>query len=142
MTIAEIDRRSSIVGTLHSPAFLLFSGYKSVPQHLDNRIPSITGTFLSRQAPVGGPANQNCGGKDHNDTPAASRVRGGDRAGVVSSKTPAESVNGCANTLPVMFPVSGVRAANVAHLLNYLLLPFRANRGQQEPKRLLPIILL
>ena len=62
--------------------------------HLDNRIPSITGTFLSRQAPVGGLANQNCGGKDHNDTPAASRVRGGDRAGVVSSKTPAESVNG------------------------------------------------
>lgn len=61
---------------------------------------------------------------------------------VVSSKTPAESVNGCANTLPVMFPVSGVRAANVAHLLNYLLLPFRANRGQQEPKRLLSIILL
>jgi len=55
---------------------------------------------------------------------------------------PAESVNGCANTLPVMFPVSGVRAANVAHLLNYLLLPFRANRGQQDPKRLLPIILL
>ena len=53
-----------------------------------------------------------------------------------------ESVNGCANTLPVMFPVSGVRAANVAHLLNYLLLPFRANRGQQEPKHLLPIILL
>ena len=48
----------------------------------------------------------------------------------------------CANTLPVMFPVSGVRAANVAHLLNYLLLPFRANRGQQDPKRLLPIILL
>lgn len=79
---------------------------------------------------MGGPANRNCGGKDHNDTPAASRVRGGDRAGVVSSKTPAESVNGCANTLPVMFPVSGVRAANVAHLLNYLLLPFRANRGQ------------
>ena len=76
------------------------------------------------------------------ETPAASRVRGGDRAGVVSSKTPAESVNGCANTLPVMFPVSGVRAANVAHLLNYLLLPFRANRGQQEPKHLLPIILL
>ena len=67
---------------------------------------------------------------------------GGDRARVVSSKTPAESVNGCANTLPVMFPVSGVRAANVAHLLNYLLLPFRANRGQQDPKRLLPIILL
>lgn len=91
---------------------------------------------------MGGLANRNCGGKDHNDTPAASRVRGGDRAGVVSSKTPAESVNGCANTLPVMFPVSGVRAANVAHLLNYLLLPFRANRGQQDPKRLLPIILL
>ena len=91
---------------------------------------------------MGGLANQNCGGKDHNDTPAASRVRGGDRAGVVSSKTPAESVNGCANTLPVVFPVSGVRAANVAHLLNYLLLPFRANRGQQEPKHLLPIILL
>ena len=113
-----------------------------ITQHLDNRISSITGTFLSRQAPVGGLANQNCGGKDHNDTPAASSVRGGDRAGVVSSKTPAESVNGCANTLPVMFPVSGVRAANVAHLLNYLLLPFRANRGQQDPKRLLPIILL
>ena len=111
-------------------------------KHLDNRIPSITGTLLSRQAPVGGPANRNCGGKDHNDTPAASRVRGGDRAGVVSSKTPAESVNGCANTLPVVFPVSGVRAANVAHLLNYLLLPFRANRGQQDPKRLLSIILL
>lgn len=111
-----------------------------ITQHLDNRIPSITGTFLSRQAPVGGLANQNCGGKDHNDTPAASSVRGGDRAGVVSSKTPAESVNGCANTLPVVFPVSGVRAANVAHLLNYLLLPFRANRGQQDPKRLLPII--
>ena len=89
---------------------------------------------------MGGLANQNCGGKDHNDTPAASSVRGGDRAGVVSSKTPAESVNGCANTLPVMFPVSGVRAANVAHLLNYLFLPFRANRGQQDPKRLLPII--
>ena len=33
-------------------------------------------------------------------------------------------------------------ADNVAHLLNYLLLPFRANRGQQDPKRLLPIILL
>ena len=49
---------------------------------------------------------------------------------------------GCANTLPVMFPVSGVRAANVAQFLNYLLLPFRANRGQQDPKRLLPIILL
>lgn len=46
-----------------------------------------------------------------------------------------------ASGLPVVFPVSGVRAANVAHLLNYLLLPFRANRGQQEPKRLLPIIL-
>ena len=113
-----------------------------IAQHLDNRIPSITGTFLFRQAPVGGLANQNCGRKGYNDTPAASRVRGGDRAGVVSSKTPAESVNGCANTLPVMFPVSGVRAANVAHLLNYLLLPFRANRGQQEPKRLLSIILL
>ena len=26
-------------------------------------IPSITGTFLSRQTPVGGPANQNCGGE-------------------------------------------------------------------------------
>ena len=51
-------------------------------------------------------------------------------------------MNECANTLPVVFPVSGVRAANVAHLLNYLLLPFRANRGQQDPKRLLPIILL
>ena len=62
--------------------------------HLDNRILSITGTFLSRQAPVGGLANQNCDGKDHNDTPAASSVRGGDRAGVVSSKTSAESVNG------------------------------------------------
>ena len=83
-----------------------------------------------------------CQGKGYNDTPAASRVRGGDRAGVVSSKTPAESVNGCANTLPVVFPVSGVRAANVAQFLNYLLLPFRANRGQQDPKRLLPIILL
>ena len=47
-----------------------------------------------------------------------------------------------ARGLPVVFPVSGVRAANMAHLLNYLLLPFRANRGQQEPKRLLPIILL
>ena len=47
-----------------------------------------------------------------------------------------------ASGLPVVFPVSGVRAANVAHLLNYLLLPFRANRGQQDPKRLLPIILL
>ena len=91
---------------------------------------------------MGGPANRNCGGKDHNDTPAASSVRGGDRAGVVSSKTPAESVNGCANTLPVVFPVSGVRAANVAQFLNYLLLPFRANRGQQDPKRLLSIILL
>ena len=91
---------------------------------------------------MGGLANRNCGGKDHNDTPAASSVRGGDRAGVVSSKTPVESVNECANALPVMFPVSGVRAANVAHLLNYLLLPFRANRGQQEPKRLLSIILL
>ena len=113
-----------------------------ITQHLDNRIPSITGTFLSRQAPVGGLANQNCGGKDHNDTPAASSVRGGDRARVVSSKTPAESVNGCANTLPVVFPVSGVRAANVAQFLNYLLLPFRANRGQQEPKHLLSIILL
>ena len=113
-----------------------------ITQHLDNRIPSITGTFLSRQARRAGLADYNCGGKDYNDTPAASRVRGGDRAGVVSSKTPAESVNGCANTLPVVFPVSGVRAANVAHLLNYLLLPFRANRGQQEPKRLLPIILL
>ena len=31
---------------------------------------------------------------NHNDTPAASRVRGGDRAGVVSSKIPAESANG------------------------------------------------
>ena len=67
---------------------------------------------------------------------------GGDRAAVGISKIVAESVNGCANTLPVMFPVSGVRAANVAHILNYLLLPFRANRGQQEPKHLLPIILL
>ena len=86
-----------------------------ITQHLDNRISSITGTFLSRQAPVGGLANRNCGGKDHNDTPAASSVRGGDRAGVVSSKTPVESVNGCANALPVMFPVSGVRAANMAH---------------------------
>ena len=113
-----------------------------ITQHLDNRIPSITSTFLSRQAPVGGLANQNCVRKGYNDTPAASRVRGGDRAGVVSSKTPAESVNGCANTLPVVFPVSGVRAANVAQFLNYLLLPFRANRGQQDPKRLLPIILL
>jgi len=47
-----------------------------------------------------------------------------------------------ASGLPVVFPVSGVRAANMAHLLNYLLLPFRANRGQQEPKHLLPIILL
>ena len=37
---------------------------------------------------MGGLANQNCDGKDHNDTPAASSVRGGDRAGVVSSKTP------------------------------------------------------
>ena len=91
---------------------------------------------------MGGLVNQNCGGREYNDTPAASSVRGGDRAGVVSSKTPAESVNGCANPLPVVFPVSGVRAANVAHLLNYLLLPFRANRGQQDPKRLLPIILL
>ena len=113
-----------------------------ITQHLDNRISSITGTFLSRQAPVGGLANRNCGGKDHNDTPAASSVRGGDRATVGISKIVAESVNGCANALPVMFPVSGVRAANVAHLLNYLLLPFRANRGQQEPKRLLSIILL
>ena len=85
-----------------------------ITQHLDNRIPSITGTFLSRQARRAGLADYNCGGKDYNDTPAASRVRGGDRAGVVSSKTPAESVNGCANTLPVMFPVSGVRAANMA----------------------------
>ena len=113
-----------------------------ITQYLENRILCISGTLHSQQAPVGGPANQNCGGKDHNDTPAASSVRGGDRAGVVSSKTPAESVNGCANTLPVVFPVSGGRAANVAHLLNYLLLPFRANRGQQDPKRLLPIILL
>ena len=111
-------------------------------KHLDNRIPSITGTLLSRQAPVGGLANQNCGGKDYNDTPAASGVRGGDRAAVGISKIVAESVNGCANALPVMFPVSGVRAANVAHILNYLLLPFRANRGQQEPKHLLSIILL
>ena len=91
---------------------------------------------------MGGLVNQNCGGREYNDTPAASSVRGGDRAGVVSGKTPVESVNGCANALPVMFPVSGVRAANVAHILNYLLLPFRANRGQQDPKRLLPIILL
>ena len=45
---------------------------------------------------------------------------GGDRAGVVSSKTPAESVNGCANTLPVVFPVSGVRAANVAQLFFFV----------------------
>ena len=82
---------------------------------------------------MGGLVNQNCGGREYNDTPAASSVRGGDRAGVVSSKTPAESVNGCVNTLPVVFPVSGVRAANVAHLLNYLLLPFRANRGQPAP---------
>ena len=86
-----------------------------ITQHLDNRIPSITGTFLSRQAPVGGLANQNCGGKDHNDTPAASSVRGGDRAAVGISKIVAESVNGCANALPVMFPVSGLRAANMAH---------------------------
>ena len=91
---------------------------------------------------MGGPANQNCGGKDRSDTPAASSVRGGDRAAVGISKIVAESVNGCANALPVMFPVSGVRAANVTQLLNYLLLPFRANRGQQDPKRLLPIILL
>ena len=83
---------------------------------------------------MGGPANQNCGGKDHNDTPAASSVRGGDRAAVGISKIVAESVNGCANALPVMFPVSGVRAANVAQFLNYLLLPFRANRGQQDPQ--------
>ena len=47
-----------------------------------------------------------------------------------------------ASGLPVVFPVSGVRAANMAQFLNYLLLPFRANRGQQDPKRLLPIILL
>ena len=87
----------------------------SMQKHLDNRIPSITGTLLSQQAPVGGPANQNCGGKDHNDTPAASSVRGGDRAAVGISKIVAESVNGCANALPVMFPVSGVRAANMAH---------------------------
>ena len=31
---------------------------------------------------------------------------------------------------------------DVAQFLNYLLLPFRANRGQQDPKRLVPIILL
>ena len=74
-------------------------GYRKRPvsyTHLDvykRQIPSITGTFLSRQASVGGLANQNCGGKDHNDAPAASRVRGGDRARVVSSKTPTESVN-------------------------------------------------
>ena len=60
-------------------------------------------------------ANQNCGGKDYNDTPAASSVRGGDRAAVGISKIVAESVNACANALPVMFPVSGVRAANMAH---------------------------
>ena len=113
-----------------------------ITQHLDNRIPSITGTFLFRQTRWAVWQTIRCQGKGHNDTPAASRVRGGDRAGVVSSKTPAESVNGCANTLPVVFPVSGVRAANVAQFLNYLLLPFRANRGQQDPKRLLPIILL
>ena len=84
-----------------------------ITQHLDNRIPSITGTLLSQQAPVGGPANQNCGGKDHNDTPAASSVRGGDRAAVGISKIVAESVNERASALPVMFPVSGVRAANM-----------------------------
>ena len=83
-----------------------------------------------------------CQGAGERTISAKEKSRGGDRAGVVSSKTPAESVNGCANTLPVMFPVSGVRAANVAQFLNYLLLPFRANRGQQDPKRLLPIILL
>ena len=88
--------------------------------HLDNRIPSITSTFLSRQARRAGLADHNCGGKDYNDTPAASSVRGGDRAGVVSSKTPAESVNGCANTLLVVFPVSGVRAANLQkHEMGY-----------------------
>ena len=113
-----------------------------ITQHLDNRITSITGTFLFRQARRAGLADHNCGGKGYNDTPAASSVRGGDRAAVGISKIVAESVNGCANALPVMFPVSGVRAANVAHILNYLLLPFRANRGQQDPKRLLPIILL
>lgn len=62
---------------------------------------------------AGGLADHNCGGKDHNDTPAASSVRGGDRAAVGISKIVAESVNGCANALPVMFPVSGVRAANM-----------------------------
>ena len=87
----------------------------SMQKYLDNRIPSITGTLLSQQASVGGSANQNCGGKDHNDMPAASSVRGGDRAAVGISKIVAESVNGCANALPVMFPVSGVRAANMAH---------------------------
>ena len=80
-----------------------------ITQHLDNRIPSITGTFLSRQAPVGGLANQNCGGKDHNDTPAASSVRGGDRAGIVSSKIPAESVNGRRQRSACCVP--GVRGA-------------------------------
>lgn len=64
-------------------------------------------------SPAGGPANQNCGGKDHNDTPAASSVRGGDRAAVGISKIVAESVNGCANALPVVFPVLGARAANM-----------------------------
>ena len=65
-----------------------------ITQHLDNRIPSITGTFLSRQARRAGLADYNCGGKDYNDTPAASRVRGGDRVMVGISKIMAESVNG------------------------------------------------
>ena len=59
------------------------------------------------------------------------------------SKIVAESVNGCASTMPVYVP--GVRGASGecgTNQLTILLLPFRANRGQQDPKRLLPIILL
>ena len=78
--------------------------------HLDNRILSITGTFLSRQARRAGLVDHNCDGKDYNDTPAASRVRGGDRAGVVSSKTPAKSVNGHCQW-PACY-VPGVRGAS------------------------------
>ena len=46
----------------------------------------------------------------HRRPPAS---EGGDRAAVGISKIVAESVNGCANALPVVFPVSGARAANM-----------------------------
>lgn len=56
---------------------------------------------------------------------------GGDRVMVGISKIVAESVNGCANTLPVYVPGAG-GASGKCGTKKYKILPFTANRAQQH----------